>query len=143
VRLSARALPAVTCIAPIESGDLQDHDRTMELLADIGQKSVKAGPAGDSSAPWNTFLGWPLGRWARQLPEWRATGFGNGPNSATFRRTPMFESTDNLDDAPKQRRPKNSLSNPPRASRTTARRDKKTRTSVGGTHQRRNKHWTW
>jgi hypothetical protein len=54
----------------------------------------------------------------------------------------MFESTDHLDDSDKQRRPKNSLERPPRASRST-RRDKKLRTPVGGTHQRRNKHWTW
>jgi hypothetical protein len=54
----------------------------------------------------------------------------------------MYEPTDDLDDSNKARRPKNSLLHLPRAARTT-RRDKKPRALVGGTHQRRNKHWTW
>lgn len=55
----------------------------------------------------------------------------------------MFEEMGLEDDSKKQRRVfKTPRATAPRASRST-RFKKKTSTGFGGSHQRRNKHWSW
>jgi hypothetical protein len=53
----------------------------------------------------------------------------------------MYEELDSEDEGKKIRREKTTRLRSPRAARSTRR--KKTSTGFGGSHQRRNKHWSW
>ena len=54
----------------------------------------------------------------------------------------MFEDKDLEDDPKRSRLAQNARARTPRATRTT-RLKKKTVTGFGGSHRRRNKHWSW
>lgn len=67
---------------------------------------------------------------------------GTFPLSKIDRRTPMNEDFVFDDDVSRPRRNQTPRSRPPRAARTAIKK-RTAKSPVGGTHQRRNKHWNW
>jgi len=79
---------------------------------------------------------------ARHLPKGAAVAVGNGPFTDEFGETPMNDEMNYEAGEPKFKREPTAKMRQSRSAHTKSQR-KKAALTHGGTHQRKNKHWSW